>query len=211
MNYNGGWTMILPKKELRVKIILTEEMLGMMPADPEILTKFVIGKSPNKETMEDELLQTSVEEMVAEQTTIFPKNEDGIPFMWDYQMRGMFKDACGLLRRSPGTECSKIKSYKKIIDGMVFVSPRQIPIHIPEGETFGNIQRSLRAATPQGERISLASSETVPVGSSLEFTVKLFDESLEGFILECLDYGVYRGLGQWRNSGKGLFTYQILE
>lgn len=203
--------MILPQKELRVRITLTEEMLGMMPADPEILTKFITSKSPNKETMEDELLRTSVDEIVGNQTTVFPKNEDGIPFMWDYQIKGMFKDACGLLRRSPGTECSKLKSYKKIIDGLVFVSPRQIPIHILAGETFGNTQRSLRASTPQGDRISLASSETVPAGSSLEFTVKLFDKSLEGFILECLDYGVYRGLGQWRNSGKGLFTYQILE
>lgn len=28
--------------------------------------------------------------------------------------------------------------------------------------------------------------------------------------MEWLDYGKLRGLGQWRNSGKGRFTYEIL-
>ena len=29
--------------------------------------------------------------------------------------------------------------------------------------------------------------------------------------MECLDYGKLRGLSQWRNSGKGRFTYEVLE
>lgn len=28
--------------------------------------------------------------------------------------------------------------------------------------------------------------------------------------MEWLDYGKLRGLGQWRNSGKGRFTYELL-
>ena len=27
---------------------------------------------------------------------------------------------------------------------------------------------------------------------------------------EWLDYGALRGIGQWRNSGKGRYTYEIL-
>ena len=28
---------------------------------------------------------------------------------------------------------------------------------------------------------------------------------------ECLDYGTMRGLGQWRNSGKGRFVWDLLD
>ena len=28
--------------------------------------------------------------------------------------------------------------------------------------------------------------------------------------LECLDYGKLRGIGQWRNSGKGRYTYELI-
>lgn len=76
---------------------------------------------------------------------------------------------------------------------------------------MGIIQRPLRASTAQGERIALASSETVPAGSSIEFDIDVFDIAMIPGIVECLDYGVYRGLGQWRNSGKGLFTYTIID
>ena len=63
----------------------------------------------------------------------------------------------------------------------------------------------------QGERVSLANSEEIPEGSTIEFEIKLLDKSLYGVVLEWLDYGELRGLGQWRNSGKGRFTYELLE
>lgn len=36
------------------------------------------------------------------------------------------------------------------------------------------------------------------------------DDNHMAAVLEWLDYGKLRGIGQWRNSGKGRFTYQIL-
>lgn len=39
----------------------------------------------------------------------------------------------------------------------------------------------------------------------------MLDEGLEKYVREWLDYGVFSGIGQWRNSGKGRFTYEILE
>jgi hypothetical protein len=30
-------------------------------------------------------------------------------------------------------------------------------------------------------------------------------------IFEYLDFGYYNGLGQWHNSGKGKFSYEIIE
>lgn len=69
-------------------------------------------------------------------------------------------------------------------------------------------QRPLRAQTPQGERVSLSCSETLPAGSTCEFTVVcMVDDDIE-IIKEWLDYGAYHGAGQWRNSGKGKFTWE---
>jgi hypothetical protein len=30
-------------------------------------------------------------------------------------------------------------------------------------------------------------------------------------VRECLDYGTKRGLGQWRNSGKGRYTWEEIK
>ena len=74
----------------------------------------------------------------------------------------------------------------------------------------------------QGERIALAMSEAVPSGTTCEFTVMLAIEKTAAAkgkpaidytdaLKEWLDYGAYKGYGQWRNSGKGRFTYQIID
>ena len=114
-----------------------------------------------------------------------------------------------MLRRATGTRSSKIKAYKKEIDGLVFVSPRRIPLVLPEGATVGDCQRPLRASTAQGDRVALASSETVPAGTTQEFDVTLLRDDLAGALREWLDYGALRGTGQWRNSGKGTFVYSV--
>ena len=72
-------------------------------------------------------------------------------------------------------------------------------------------ERILRANTPIGERTSIAKSESVPEGSTIEFSFVFFDPKLEDMMRECLDYGKFRGLGQWRNSGKGRFVWDLLD
>jgi hypothetical protein len=76
---------------------------------------------------------------------------------------------------------------------------------------MGECQRPLRASTPQGERVSIAHSETVPAGSTLEFEVLCMTDQMEDLVRELLEYGQLRGLSQWRNSGKGRFTHKILK
>ena len=84
------------------------------------------------------------------------------------------------LRRVPGTQSSKLTAYKKVIDGLVFVSPRQIPVTFAQGQTeVGILERPLRAQTPQGERVALARSEMIGAGASIEFTLNLLDPSLD--------------------------------
>ena len=196
-------------KNLRVRLTLTEEALGMMPTDKEIHETYIASNAPDAPSIEEEVAAVGVEEVVEKQKTVFPRMDDGTPFFWDYQLRGMIKDALGMLRRVPSTAASKVTAYKKAVDGLIFVKERKVPIHL-SGE-MGDCQRPLRASGPSGERVALAHSETVPAGSWIEFTFEIWQDSLEKPVRECLDYGLRRGLAQWRNSGKGRFYWEELD
>ena len=187
---------------MKVTITLTEEMLGMTAGNPEIASEFQISRSADAQKQAEEEAALSGTEIVEKSMTVFPK-ENGIPFMWDYQIKGMFKDSCNMLHRVKTSESAKLKAYKKVIDGLIFVTPRKILMTIPEGMKMGTCQRALRGQTPQGERIALANSETVPLGTTFTFEVECLDKSLEKNVKEWLNYSARRGMGQWRNSGKG--------
>ena len=196
-------------KDYRIEITLLEEMLGTGSPDPEIHRNFIASKSPDAATIEEEVEAYGADAVADSKMTVFPRDAEGRPFVWDYQIRGFFKGACGFLRKVPGTESGKLKAYKKDIDGAIFVFPREIPIAC-EGE-MGTCERPLRASTPQGERVALASSETVPAGGKMTFTVRLLNEKAhEDALLEWLAYGALNGTGQWRNSGKGRFAFRML-
>lgn len=194
-------------KTLRGRFTFTEEVLGTAAADPEIHAKFIASKADDAPSLEEEVAALGAEAVEEEKMTVFPRDEDGDPMIWDYQVKGFFKDACGVLRKVSGTACSKVKAYKKEIDGLLFVEPRQIKIVMPEGGEVGNCQRPLRAQTAQGERIALSSSETVPAGSFIDLEITILKDDLEDMVQECLAYGKLRGMMQWRNSGKGRFEW----
>lgn len=160
--------------------------------------------------MEEEVAAIGAEAVEGKSITVFPK-EDGIPFTWDYQWKGFFKDSCGMLRRADDSKSKSLKAFKKEIDGLVFVEPRKIPLVLPEGGEIGECQRPLRASTAQGERVALAHSETVPAGTTQEFDVVLMKESLLPLVVEWLEYGKYHGTGQWRNSGKGRMLFEAFD
>lgn len=199
---------------MKIRITLTEEVLGSSPSNEELLASYIASKAPT-----DDLTAQEVDNIKAqaaeERTTIFPKTADGTPFIYDYQIKDMFKDSCKALATAGkagypgGKHCAALKAYKKAIDGLIFVSPREIPYNL-HGLKMGFCERPLRAQTPMGERVSIAKSETVPAGSTIEFEVTCLDPKLEDVVRECLDYGTLRGLGQWRNSGKGRFTWEEL-
>lgn len=206
-------------KNLKLKITFIESILGTQPSNENIAREFVASKAPNASTIEDEIAALGADAVADKGMTVFPRTEDGQPFIYDYQFKGFFKDACGMLNRIGGkgengkkrvvNESGKLTAYKKVIDGLIFVNERMVPIHM-NGE-MTECQRPLRAQTAQGERVSLANSEEIPAGSWCEFTVCLLDESLEKALIEWFNYGRMRGLGQWRNSGKGRFVYDLYD
>ena len=195
-------------EELKVRLTFTEELLGTASNNPDIHGEYIASKAPDAPSKAEEIEAIGVDETVEKSMTVFPK-EDGKPFIWDYQIKGFFKDACGVLKKVTGTESAGIKAYKKEIDGLIFVFARKIPIQ--NYGTIGECQRPLRGQTAQGERIALAHSETIPAGSYIEFTVRCLKDSLMKGVREWLDYGMLRGLGQWRNSGKGRFAWEEID
>ena len=194
---------------MKIKVTFDEEVLGTAANNADIHREYIASNSPNALTIEEEVEAIGTEEVFEKSMTIFPKDEKGNPIVWDYQWKGFLKDAFGSLKKVPGTECGKIKAYKKEIDGLIFVYPRKIPFDLNGGK-MGICQRPLRASTAQGERVALASSETVPEGSSMIFEIKCLLDSHVNAVIEALEYGSMRGFGQWRNSGKGRFHYEII-
>jgi hypothetical protein len=194
---------------LRVKVTLTEEALGLASANPDLHREFVASKSADAEKVEEEMQAMPADELLEKATTVFPRLENGTPFAWDYQWKGFIKDSWGMLRRVKGSKCAAEKAYKKVIDGLIFPKPRQIPWTL--GGPMATCTRSLRAQTAQGERVSLATSETIPAGSTCMFEIVVMDAGLIPAIRECFSYGNMRGFGQWRNSGKGRFKCEVTE
>ena len=201
---------------MKVRITLTEEMLGTSCANKEVHKEYIASKSADAEKMAEELAALPAEELENKAKTVFPRFENGMPFLWDYQIRGWLKEAigiqCDLMEDEIKIGKTKLSKYshKKMVDNFVFVTPRKIPLSNPVG---ADCVRPLRAETMKGERVTLATSETVPAGTTLEFEITVLggDKKFEALLRSCLDFGALKGLGQWRNSGKGTFTWEELK
>jgi len=226
--------------KLKLRITLTREMLGTASADPDIYIRHLQDKLPAEEkengkgstepshASADELEmlpnaetdgEETVKDMLERHTTVFRRTPEGEPCLLDYMFKGFFKSAMGALRRVD--KKSVPTAYRKTVDEVIFVYPWQVVIHLPEGaevqegeqrtRIYDHCTRPLRAPTPQGERVALARSETVPIGSYMDIELESLDPKLEDVLIRCLDYGARSGLGAWRNAGHGRFSYEILD
>lgn len=194
----------------KVRLTFTDEILGTSSGNPELHREFIASKAPDAQKMEEEVAALGVDAVEEKSMTVFPRLADGTPFLYDYQIRGFFKEICGAVKAISGTKSSKIKAHKKKIDNTIFVEPREIPLDL-HGMKMANCQRPLRASTAQGERIALANSEVCPEGTSCEFEVLCMVDEDAAMLREWLEYGKYKGIGQWRNSGKGRFTFEVID
>ncbi len=213
--------------ELKVRITLIEPMLGTTAGNSDIVRDFIAAKvkdskSPtiDKEANAAEEVE-AIEKTLAERTadeienamTIYP-TDDGRPYLWDYQVKGLLKAAVLALCIDSG-DYTKAKqknlgltkyTYKRTVDNLWFPAPRRIILNLSGPLTV--IQRPLRAETMRGERICLAISEAAPAGTTFDCEIKYMNPIHEEIIRACLDYGELKGLLQWRNAGFGRFTWK---
>jgi hypothetical protein len=193
-------------KELKVRLTFIEDILGTASADQEIHAHYIASSAPDAPSKQEEIEAIGVEGVVEKAMTVFPRDKEGNPILWDYQVKGFFKNSCSALRKVTGSESSKVKAFKREIDGLIFIKERMIPFQ--NFDQIGNCQRPLRASTAQGERVALANSESIPAGAQVEFTIKMLCDSHLKAVIEWLDYGELNGIGQWHSSGKGRFKWE---
>jgi hypothetical protein len=203
---------------IKIEMLFQEELLATKPDNLEIFKQFVESKKPKADVVfpttpvrNDEIEAAELIEETG--TSVFHKHE-GIVCIYDYQIKGFFKDACGSFNRMDAEfrgGLDKLSAYKSKIDGCVFVYPRLIPLLLPQGATIGTCERPMRSTGPQGERVALVSSESAPAGTKIQIEIEVMMKDLARYIQVWLDYGKRRGLGQWRNSGKGRFSWAQLD
>lgn len=192
--------------EMKVRIKFTQPILGSMPADEELYTKFIASKAP-AEWLVDEEVENIPEVDYDKGVTVFPQDKQGI-FLYNYHIKGFFKHAGNVLK-----DQLKIKNLRSKLDDYLFILERKIYL-IRDGKIIQEedriLERPLRAKTMQGERVALASSEVIDPPAEAIFTVQLLEhkEVKMDTIKELLDYGRFMGIGQWRNASFGSFEWE---
>lgn len=212
----------MKKTNIDIRLKFVEPLLGSACNNPEVHEEFIASKAPTLENTREEVEAIDTEEEIQKAMTVFPKDEKGL-FIWDYQIRGFIKEAIGAL-----IELGDIKSltkwgYKRAVDSFVFVTPRRIYLFDQDGKpilepTVKPLSRPLRATTMKGDRVALATSEQLPAGTQLSFSIMLLEGDnpksksatlKEENIVAALEYGALKGLGQWRSGGFGRFEFEI--
>lgn len=206
-------------EEVSIKVCaeLLEPMLGTVPKNEKIFTKYVAEKMgdfqghPIKTIEEYDEEVASVPEDIDGTATGFHTDDEGI-FIYNYMILGNIKNNL-FICMSNGQ--GKVLNYKKSADLFLNIYPRKI--RFKRGEEFlikadDSLERSLRADTPKGPRTFLAKSDIINAGTRIKFEVKLMrnDRGLTPeMVVRALKIGKENGLGQWRGSG-GYGKFKLL-
>lgn len=190
-----------------------EKLIGFK-LSPEDRANAIAGKL--------ESLKESLNELELKGTTVFFwDKEKNLPCIGDHMIYGFMKAAGEALARTKerknATMLQSISYTQSIINQHVRCDQRFITfdkdIMRKEDGSPLYLQRSLRAETAQGPRISLAKSEQVDAGAKIQFSLKILKDSplTQEILTTIFQYGEFTGLGQWRNSGFGEFTFEMMK
>jgi len=206
---------------MKVEIEFTEPLLGTMSGDENLTTAHILTKHPDGIAKDELEALDGLDKTTEKQSTIFARDKKGMPMLWDYQIKGFFKEACEAMIHAEIIKKEELKKprltfwmFKKTIDKQIFVTPRKIVLRLTKGcgkDKLKFCERPLRADTRKGPRIALARSEQAPAGTKIQIEIICMNKKLEDFIKLWLDYGALSGLGQWRNSGMGRFIWKEIK
>jgi hypothetical protein len=208
-------------KKLNIRLTFTRDILGTICNDPEVHKKYLQAearKDADEATLkklEAELAALPAEDSLKLAVTRFYRDPQGRPALADYQVKGFIKEALETLLGIDGAGDHKIGKRKLspftcrgLVDALVFVTPRWMPL-ADSDKPLQTLTRPLRAMTPQGPRVALATSELIPEGTAVSFTITILSDDMTKWVTDALEYGAMRGLGQWRNAGYGSFTVEV--
>lgn len=167
-----------------------------------------------------ESLKETFQELDLKATTVFFwDKKTNKPCIGDHMIYGFLKAATEAIGRTltkkAGTVMHSISYTQSLIAQHVrckdhFISFDKDIKRNANGDPV-YLQRSLRAMTAQGPRITLAKSEVIEAPASLSFTLKVMKNSpiTEAILKQLFSYGEISGIGQWRNASYGAFTFEL--
>lgn len=193
-------------------LIAKLEELSGQPVSPEDRALIAAGKL-------EELKERFVDVEMKGTTVFYTHPDEKMPCIGSHMILGFLKAAGeAIARTKPRKNATMLQSASytsSIINQHCGVEQELIVfdqdiMRDEKGNPEYN-ERPLRAKTAQGERISLTRSEVVPAGAKLTFELCVMENSplTEAVLRELFDYGALKGLGQWRNTGYGKFTYEL--
>lgn len=186
----------------------------------------VIGKEFSAEERQSaikgelESLRETFAELDIKGSTIFMwDKKTNKPCIGDHMIYGFLKAAAEAIGRtmpkSKGEALGSVSYTQSLINQHIRCEEQFIAFDRDiKREADGSpwyLQRSLRAKTAQGPRITIAKSEVVEAGAKLKFRLKVMKNSAltKDVLTKLFSYGEMVGLGQWRNSGWGVFSYEL--
>lgn len=69
--------------KIKARITFFEELLGTCSGNKELHREFIASKAPDAESMEEEVAAIGVDGMMEKSMTVFPRDENGQPFLYD--------------------------------------------------------------------------------------------------------------------------------
>lgn len=193
-------------KKYTVTLEFTEPLLGTVPKDRDAAEVIITAAVEKSKNMDPEDILEEMETAPVENEkghTGFHKDDNGM-FLYDYQIKGFFKEAANIVKENVG-----VKNARAKIEDYLFVEPRRI--YLGKSQPDGVIVRALRAMTMRGPRNVVTKSDFVAAGTQIKFTIVVLNPKIvpDKLVRECLEYGKYRGIGQWRGGSYGRFTYSL--
>lgn len=213
---------LYPHLKFEVGLVLTEDLLATSPANEKVFREYVEAKQKARseagavltpaDVDEGRTLPPLDEENPVSGFTVFHRDEKGL-FVYDYLIKGFLKEAAA--NNADRFGLGWPPTVKKHMDNHVFIFPRRIYIMDKDGKPVtkqhGLLERPLRAETMRGPRTALAASQSVDAGCKLSFEIEVLPQTVfkdpDKLIPELLNYGRFKGLGQWRNGSYGRFTH----
>jgi hypothetical protein len=194
-------------------ITLVEPILGSQPSSQAVYREMIAARAPepDEEGREEEAMLPPEET----RTTVFLRDAAGHACLMDYQVMGFLKEAGNTLKElfeaaTPGGKPKKkpgITALRSKLQNFVSVYPRIISLgKAPDGY----YERPLQAMTMKGPRVCMARSEIIDPGVTIRIKIGLLPhpEVTWDLLEQLLEYGQFKGLGQFRNGGYGRFSFR---